>query len=33
MMYGASMARLMGTDITGLVLLEEESDGQNNGFS
>lgn len=33
MMYGASLAGIMGTDVTGLILLEEESDGQDNDFS
>lgn len=33
MMYGASLAGIMGTDVTGLILLEEESDGQENDFS
>ncbi|HYO87214.1 MAG TPA: DegV family protein [Candidatus Limnocylindrales bacterium] len=33
MMYGASLAGILGTDVTGLVLLEEESDGQENEFS
>ncbi len=33
MMYGASLAGIIGTDVTGLVLLEEESDGQDNDFS
>lgn len=32
MMYGASLAALIGTDATGLILLEEESDELEDGF-